>query len=286
MRHELKTMLIFSSPALIFGVFLLYMLLWDYYYSFTNWSLFNPIPQFVGLQTYVKILTNPITVASLERSMLLAVLLVAAGNALGIILAGLLFFLRSNTQRNVYLSILIYPLAMPMIANAFIWLWLYNVEYGLDYVFKLIGLPAINWLGPQNAFWSIFLVTTWAYSGLAVIFYLAMLMNVPQSVIDAAKVDGAGTFTIYLRILLPNVRGALIISSALLFLFALRIFSLPYGMVALNPFVETAVINLYWDYISEHFAEATAIAGIVIAIAVAVVVPYALYGLKRWITQG
>ncbi len=264
------------------------MLVWDYYYSFTNWSLFNPIPQFVGLQTYVKILTTPpITVASLERSMLLAALLVASGNALGIILAGLLFFLRSNTQRNVYLSILIYPLAMPMIANAFIWLWLYNVEYGLDYVFKLIGLPTINWLGPQNAFWSIFLVTTWAYSGLAVIFYLAMLMNVPQSVIDAAKVDGgAGTFTIYLRILLPNVRGALIISSALLFLFALRIFSLPYGMVALNPFVETAVINLYWDYISEHFAEATAIAGIVIAIAVAVVVPYALYGLKRWITQG
>jgi len=175
MRSELKTMLIFSSPALIFGIFLLYMLAWDYYFSFINWSLFNPIPQFVGLQTYAKIFSNSITVASLERSIILAALLVVAGNVVGILFAGLLFFLRNNTQRNVYLSILIYPLAMPMIANAFIWLWLYNVEYGLDYVFKIIGLPSINWLGPQNAFWSIFLVTVWAYSGLAVIFYLAML---------------------------------------------------------------------------------------------------------------
>ncbi|ABW01860.1 glucose ABC transporter permease GlcT [Caldivirga maquilingensis] len=286
MRSNLKIIFTFSLPVLFFGAFLLYIFAWTYYYSFTNWSLFNPTPQFVGLQTYIKILKTPITVASLERSLLLAVLVVAAGNVVGIAIAGLLFFLRSNVQRNVYLSIIIYPFAMPMIASAFVWLWLYNVQYGFDWLFKLMGLPTINWLGSSNAFWSIFLITIWAYSGLAVLFYLAMLMNVPSSIIDAAKVDGAGTMTIYLRVLLPNARGALIISSALLFLFALRIFSLPYGMVGLNPFVETAVINLYWDYITEFFAESTAIAGILIAISVAVIVPYALYGLKRWVLQG
>ncbi len=286
MRGSNAKILIFSVPALIFGFILLYLVLWNIYYSFFNWSQLSPVPRFVGLRTFADILSQQLFQASLERTLLWAAGLVLAGNLMGLTLAAILYFVRNSTLRTIYLSIFVYPLAVPMAAVGIVSVWIFNVKMGINVWLSALHLPTSLWLAsPSTAFPTLFLVTVWVFSGLSALFYLASYSNVEQSVIESARVDGAGPFTLFRKVLLPSAKNASIVSTALLFLFALRLFSLPYVSTGLNPYTETIVVNLYFYYISTFFSYSSAISTIVVAIALVVIVPYALFGLKRWISQ-
>lgn len=283
-----KSAIILVIPTMAFSIILLYLVIWNAVVSFMNWSLLNPKPYFVGLQTYLSVMKQFQFVNSLVHSLELSATLVVVGNVLGILFASLLYFLSSNKVRSVFLSIIIYPLAISMAVDALIWLWLYNIDIGIDWVLVKIGLPKFPWLSSTSTmFPSLILVTIWAYSGLATLFYLAGFMNIDKTIIEAAKLDGAGSFKILRKILLPNSLNSFIISTALLFLFSFRIFSLPYILSGgpTNIFLQTLVVYMYYLFTVEFFSQATAVATIVTLIASIVILPYALVIIRRWIRR-
>ena len=277
--------LVFSIPVLIFAGILLYLVLWNVYYSFFNWSSFNPRPYFVGLLTYSTVFSNNLFDWALIRTLLWAGGLVACGNALGVLIAGLIYFLRSDRLRTVYTSVFLYPFALPMAAVAMVWVWLFNIKLGINSVLTALHMPTFSWLSvPTTMFPSLFIVTVWVFSGLAALFYLSSFYNVEKAVIESARVDGASSTRIFFQILLPASKNSFIVVTALLLLFSLRIFSLPFAALGgLNPYVQTLTINLYYFYITEYFSESSVVAVIVTIIAAAIVLPYAMYGIKRWI---
>ncbi|MDP7975389.1 MAG: sugar ABC transporter permease [TACK group archaeon] len=286
MRMGNSKVLIFSVPVLIFGFILLYLVLWNAYYSLFNWSQLSPVPKFAGLGVYAELLGSQLFQTALERTLMWALGLVLVGNAMGLALAALLYFVRNSRLRTVYLSIFVYPLAVPMAAVGLISVWLFNVKMGVNVWLAALHLPTPLWLAsPQTAFPTLFLVTVWVFSGLSALFYLAAYSNVDQSIIESARVDGASAFTIFRKLLLPSAKSASIVSTALLFLFALRLFALPYVSTGLNPYTETIVVNLYFYYISTFFSSSAAVSTVVVVIAMIVIIPYAMYGLKRWISQ-
>ncbi len=185
-------------------------------------------------------------------------------------------------------SIFLYPLAISMATNGLIWTWLFNLHLGVDYILRLMHLPAIPWLTtPTTTIGALFLVEVWAYTGLAVLFYLASFMGVDKSIIEAARIDKAGGFKILFKILIPNSMNGFIVSTALLFLFSFRLFSLPYviGGGPTNLNLMTLVTYLYYLFYSEFFSASAATSVIVTVVATAVIIPYALYGIKRWIRR-
>jgi glucose/arabinose transport system permease protein len=278
--------LFFSIPVLIFAAILLYLVFWNVYYSFLNWSALETRPVFVGFATYATIFSNSLFVWAFVRTLLWAGGLVVAGNVMGLLIAGLIYFLRSNRLRTMYSSVFLFPFALPMAAVAMIWVWLYNVRLGINVVLRALGLPTSTWLSnPYTMFPSLFLVTIWVFSGLAAVFYLASFYNVEVSVIESARVDGASSARIFYKILLPASKNSFIVVTALLLLFSLRIFSLPFTSLGLNPYTETLTLNLYYFYETEFFSESAAVAVLVTVIATAIVIPYALYGIKRWISS-
>jgi glucose/arabinose transport system permease protein len=206
------------------------------------------------------------------------------GNGMGILFASLIFFLKNPKARTVYSSLFLYPLAVAMSAVAIIWSWIYSPSEGIDTLLRAVGLPAPNWLSsaPQ-ALPSLIIITTWVYSGLAAVFYLAAFQNVNSESIESAKLDVAGPFVILRKILLPESKNAFIVTSALLIIFSLRIFTIPYVATGINPRTETSVLYLFNFYTYGYYAEAAAVSIIVIVIAIVVVIPYALLGIKRWI---
>ncbi|BBD73696.1 glycerol-3-phosphate ABC transporter permease [Sulfodiicoccus acidiphilus] len=275
-------------PTAALSVILLYLVIWNLYYSFTDWSLFHSVPQFVGFLTYAQAMSTLFFRSSFLHSFELSGGLILVGNLLGIFLAGLLYFVKSSKLRTVYLSIFIAPLAISMAVNGVIWLWLFNLQIGIDWLLVRIGLPALPWLSSTaTAFPSMFLVTVWAYTGLAVLFYLASFMGVDKSLIEAARVDGVGSLRTFFKVLLPNSSQGVIVATALLFLFSFKIFSLPFVLSGgpTNVSLQTGVIYMYYLDTTEFFAESTAIATLVTAIAAAVVIPFALLGLKRWVRR-
>ncbi|MBX8631456.1 MAG: sugar ABC transporter permease [Thermoplasmata archaeon] len=278
--------ILFFVPTGIFSVVLLYLVGWNIYTSLTNSSSFHPVANFVGLGTYVTVFHDAIFVSSLEHSLLWAFALIAAGNALGIFFATLIYNVGSARIRLIFTTIFIYPLAISLAASAVIWTWLFNTNTGINTILRSFGIPGYTWLDrPGSALPSLILVSIWVFSGLAMIFYLASFQNVSREVIESAKIDGASTFRVLIKILLPESKNAFIVSTALLFLFALRIFSLPFVSTGLNPFTETSVLNMYFYYITEYFAKSSAVSVVLVILATVVVVPYALFGLKRWISH-
>ncbi len=275
-------------PTAIFSAILLYLVLWNTVMSFMNWSLFNPKPVLVGLKTFITVASSFEFKNSLIHSLELSVILVLVGNALGILLAGLLYFLTSNKARSVFLSIIIYPLAISMAVNALIWLWLFNINIGIDWLFVRIGLPQFPWLSSTSTmFPSLIVVSVWAYTGIAALFYLAGFMNIDKTIVEAARLDGASSFKILYKFLIPNSTNSFIISTALLFLFSFRIFSLPYILSGgpTNVFLQTLVVYMYYLFTVEFFSQATAVATIITVIASIIIIPYALIIIRRWIRK-
>ena len=98
-----------------------------------------------------------------------------------------------------------------------------------------------------------------------------------------AALDSAGPIVILRKILIPEAKNAFIVSSALLIIFSLRIFTIPYVSTGINPKTETSVLYLFNFFTYGYYAQAAAVSIIVIVIAIIVVIPYALFGIKRWI---
>jgi len=279
--------LIMAIPTLFLSGILVFLLLWNLVISLQNWSLFNPIPKFVGVETYAYLFAQDFFHASLQHTLIFTLGLIAIGDLLGLLLAALLYFIPSNIQRSIYLSIFIYPLAVPPTASALIWLWLFNPQIGIDWVLTSLHLPTIPWLvTPTATYIALIIVEVWAYTGLATLFYLASFLSVNRSIIEAARLDGATGKGLLFRILLPNSMSGFIVATALLFLFSFRIFDIPFIMSgsATSPTLMTLVTYIYYLYAyAESFSAAAALATLVAVIAAAVIIPYALLGLKRWV---
>lgn len=280
---RLTTTVLFSVPALIFGGILIYFIFWNFRNSLLNYSLNHSHPIFVGLKTYQLVFADPSFTSSLIRSLVWSGALVAGGNIIGILIGSFIFFLKRDRVKTVFTSIFIYPLAISSAAAAVIWTWLFNIHSGINTILGPLHLPTPLWLdSASTAFPSLILVSLWMYSGIAALFYLASFQNVDKSLIESARIDSAGPFRVLGRILLPNAKNAFIVSTAILFLFALRIFSLAYVALGLNPYIETAVLKMYFYYTTEYFSQSSVVGMILVVIAIVVVIPYALYGLKRW----
>lgn len=262
----------------------MYFLIWNLFFSFTNLSPIHSSYSIVGFATYASILKTTIFQSTLARTLEWTGGMFLVGNAMGVIFASLIFFLRSPKARTLYSSLFLYPLAIAMSAVAIIWSWIYSPSEGIDTLLRAVGLPAPNWIssGSQSLV-SLIIITTWVYSGLAAVFYLAAFQNVGSESIESAKLDAAGPFVILRKILLPEAKNAFIVSTALIVIFSLRIFTIPYVATGINPRTETSVLYLFNFYTYGYYAEAAAVSIIVIIIAIVVVIPYALLGIKRWI---
>ena len=280
-----KKSVAFVVPVLAFAAILLYLIFWNAYYSFTDWSILHNVPSFVGFETYASVIVSSTFSNSIAHSFEISGVLVVVGNIIGILLAGLLFSIKNDRVRITYMSIFIYPLTISMSANALIFLWLMNPNIGINWLLGLLHLPQPAWLTSHYTLYSVMLIIIWAYSGISMLFYLASFMNIDKSIIEAAYMDGARYFRIFRKLLVPNAMNGFIVSTALLFLFSFRVFTLPYVVSGgpANYYTQTMLTYQYFLFISSYFAQSSVIDTIVIVVALAVVVPYALIGMRRWI---
>ena len=101
------------------------------------------------------------------------------------------------------------PVITPWVAGGLIWLWIYNLDYGLlNWLLGLIGLGPFNWT--RSIHWwvvigSIALVNVWKSMGYSMVLFLAGLQNIPQEILEACEIDGAGRWKRFTKIVIPLV---------------------------------------------------------------------------------
>lgn len=277
-----RVFLLLILPVAVFAGLLYYAIFWNVYIATHDYTPISRGEEYIGWKGFEDLVSSPEFAGAFKRTLLWAALLVLLGNAVGLLLASSIYQFTSARVRNTLTTLFLYPLSLSLVVVGIIWRWLYDQYKGFNVVVG--GGPA--WLEGENAFWSILLTSVWVYAGFSAMLYLAAFYNVDRSLIESAMVDGAGTLTILARIVLPNSSQGLILSTIFLALFAIQMFDLPYSMLFLNPFTETMVMYIFSKFTSLYLYLASAAAIVIIAVSAFIVIPYALYGIRRWILRG
>jgi len=224
-RKEALIGYLFILPSIIgFTVFVLYPLFSSAYYSLTQWDGIKD-PVFVGFKNYIYMFTkDPSFIPSLQATILFAILSVPSSLILGLLLAVMLN--RALPGVRLFRTILYLPAVLPSIATLTLWKFIYNPQVGLaNQVLEFLHLPTSTWLGSyQMALPSIVIVGLWGV-GATMIIFLAGLQAVPQELYEAAKLDGAGAFNLFLRITIPMISPILFLQLVMQIIGALQAFN-------------------------------------------------------------
>lgn len=203
----------FVTPALaLFLLFVIVPILTAVQMSVYRWNGFGPLVDFVGLRNYVSVLGNQVFVDSLVHNLVIIVGSILLQLPLGLAIALLLN--RKMWGQGALRTIIFVPYVLAEVIAGVVWFQLLQPQYGvIDTVLDAIGVsgPAQGWLGdPEIALWTVLVVLTWKYLGLAVILFLAGLQGVPDELYEAAQLDGASwrqvQRTITLPLLGPTIR--------------------------------------------------------------------------------
>ena len=175
----------------------------------TLWSSLFTTPRgrrparFAGLENYEAMIADPVFWKVLTNNLIYAAGTIPLSIALALVMA--LWVNRKIAGRGLVRMAYFTPTVLPMIAVANIWLFFYTPGFGLiDQVGGLFGLAHTNILGDADtALYGVMAVTIWKEAGFFMIFYLAALQTIPPSLLDAARIEGAGEWTIFRRVVLP-----------------------------------------------------------------------------------
>lgn len=205
--------------------------------------------QFYGLNNYAHMLTNELFRESLVRSIYFTFIEVVVVLFLALIVA---LMLNHPLGRHAFFRVvLLVPWALAPVANAVLWKWIYNANYGiLNQILVGFGIieKSIVWLGsPRLALNMILLADIWKAVPFIALLLLAGLQNIPSYLYKAAKLDGANTWQQFRHVTLPGLKTTIVISIVLQSIWALKVFDLIYVLTKGSPADSTVLLNyLSW----------------------------------------
>jgi multiple sugar transport system permease protein len=199
-----------------------------FYFSFTNERLLAPPgrqTQWIGLDNYVRVFQNPRFWTALMNNIVFSLVVVPLQTFFALFLA----ILVNQKLRGVvvFRTIFFMPITVVMAATAVIWIVLLNPEGLVNAFFEIITLGNFSpdWLGdPAYALAGIIMVSIWASVGFQMVILLAALQDVPESLYEAARLDGANNWQQFLHVTLPGIRNPLLFVLTITTILAFRLF--------------------------------------------------------------
>ena len=201
---------VFVAPAILYVLLLVGLpLLLSVYYSVSAYTIYDPSWRFVGLANFAQIVENPDFLRTLSNTFIFTF----GSQVLGLVLGkfGALLLLRPFPGRKIVRALIILPWAVPIALATVAWQWMFDSLYSvINWSMIALGVidrsEAPNWLGnPHLAMLCVIVVNAWRFFPFAIVIFLAGITAVPQDVIDAATVDGAGFWRRNYQIILPMI---------------------------------------------------------------------------------
>jgi multiple sugar transport system permease protein len=186
----------------MFLAFTLGPAVFSFFAGFTKWNGLTE-PVWVGLDNYIQLLHDKLFITSVVNTALFTALFLVMVLATSIAVAMLL---NSKARgRSVARFLWLLPFVTDMISVSMVWTWLYHFRFGVvNYLLGAVGVPAQAWLGdPRLAMLSLVILSVWRWTGYYALILLAGLQNIPPSLYDAARIDGAARWQIMRRVTLP-----------------------------------------------------------------------------------
>lgn len=207
-REARAGFLLVAPSLLLLALFLAMPVLAALVLSVTDFDLYavgDPsAARFVGLANYARLLHDPVFWRALGNTFFFVLVggPLTVGLALG---TALLLNHRLVRLPGLFRTIYFAPVVTTLVAVAAVWKYLYHPRFGLlNAALSAVGLPAVDWLGdPRWAMPAIVLMAAWKNFGASMIIFVAGLKAIPESLYEAARIDGAGPWQRFRRITVP-----------------------------------------------------------------------------------
>lgn len=202
-RARLIAVVVLLGPSLV-GMTAFYILpvLSSFVISFAKWDLLSPI-KWIGFRNYLNAVADPSVQQALGNTLtfILGYLPTVVAGGLGLAL----LLNRKLKGRTFFRAVYFVPVVTSWVAVSLIWKWLLNPQYGLiNFGLSLIGIKGPGWLfDPNWAMAGVILTTVWKDIGFVTVIYLAGLQEIPESLGEAASLDGAGTWQTFRFVTFP-----------------------------------------------------------------------------------
>lgn len=207
-RDDTRLALLFILPASVgLLVFMVWPLLTGLYYSLTDYAILTP-PEWVGLENYRAMLTDPV----FWKSLRVTVLYVLINIGVQIVVALLIAILMQRLTQSTWLrSLVLAPYLVSNVVAAIVFLWMLDSQLGIvNIALQAIGFDPVSfWASETWVIPTVALVNVWRHMGYTALLLFAGLQSIPEQLYEAARTEGAGEWQLFRRITLPLLRPIL-----------------------------------------------------------------------------
>ncbi|MFJ2552091.1 carbohydrate ABC transporter permease [Microbacterium sp. NPDC087591] len=270
---------LFLFPAIVYlAIFTVFPLIRGLLLSFTATKLVNPAGgKPVGVENYEYLLSSDKFWTSVITTLLYTLFTVVF--SVGIGTAGALLLNTAFKGRGIIRAIATIPWAVPTVAAALIFVWIYNNEQGiLNRTTAALGMGQHGWLvDPQYGLFAVTLATVWKLTPLVMLVMLSALQSVPQELREATWVDGATRFQSFLAVTLPHLMPTLRVITLLMTIWSIRRFEIIFLITGGGPLdvTNTLVVNVYRTaFQDQNLGRAAAIGALGLVLSLLVTVVY------------
>jgi raffinose/stachyose/melibiose transport system permease protein len=238
---------LFTGPALVvFLGFVILPVILAAFYSLYNWNGLGPLERFIGIDNYVRALSDPNFQRAIGNNFLIVGLSLLIQGPLAVGVALLLS--RRLRGRTVFRALIFVPYVLAEVIAGLSWKLLLSPRGGVNALLESIGLGdlAQPWLAnPEIALGVMFVILTWKYLGFAILLMLAGLQGVPQELQEAAAIDGASWWQTQWRITLPLLAPTIRIWAFLSIIGSLQLFDMVWVTTKGGPVGATNTMAVY-----------------------------------------
>lgn len=274
------------SPTLMFLLpMVLYLVVWRLvpllytaYLSLNDWNLVRRSDMtWVGIDNYMRLTGDGRFHHSLAVSFGFMFMATAVQTVLGTALA--IATDRNFRGRSLVQGALLMPMFLTPVAVGSIWYILYQPSIGpINHLLSLVGVEPGTWLGsPSTALWAIVVADTWQWTPFIYLLVLAALQGIPQSLFEAAQIDRASGWAIIHRIILPLIKGTILVAALLRAMEAFRVFPKIYVMTGGGPGRATESASLLVYRTAFRLFEVGYAASMTIVMLVLLIILYGIY---------
>ena len=216
-QHKVRFALAMILPIFaLYAALRIYPIVQAFYLSLTDYQIGIRKHSFVGLANYRELLSNLDFLVSLRNSLVFAALTLVFTLVIALVIA--LVMSRASIRGIGFLQTLIFlPVVVSVVPSAIIWNWIYDPQYGiLNYLLSLVGASPVNWLfNKSTALYAVIAFTVWRWIGYYMIIFWVGIRAIPETYLEAAKIDGASAWKSVRAIVLPLLRPIVLLATVL-----------------------------------------------------------------------
>ncbi|MGE5859217.1 MAG: carbohydrate ABC transporter permease [Ignavibacteria bacterium] len=231
-------------PLLINSVFLFYPIIYSFILSLFDWNLLMPEKYFIGFSNFKELFTDKVFLISIKNTFIYTAGVVPLQTIVALLMAVLLN--QKVRGRPFFRTAFYIPSITSSVVTSVIFMWIYAKPGLLNYLLSLMGISGPDWLASTDfALSSIMVLNIWSTAGYFMITFLAALQNIPESLYETARVDGANIFRMFWNVTVPMVRPAIFFVVTLGMIGCFQVFDQIYVMSSGGPANATTTMSYF-----------------------------------------